>query len=202
MKRSIVNNTAVLILLLFPWQVMAQDVPGQLNQAASAYGTGDLQGTRTALQEALNEINQVIGKEILDLLPATLAGMEKVAAQDNVTGANLGFAGLFVSRFYGSTDKNASIELVSDSPLMAGINALLSLPVFLNKDPNQKRITVKGYKALLTRSTDEAGNVSYDIQLPAGNSLLTFKCTGIPEENAVTGMINSLPLEEIMKKAQ
>ncbi len=202
MKRSIINNTVVLILLLFSLHGWAQDVPGHLNQAVSAYGISDLQGTRTALQEALNEINQVIGKEILDLLPATLAGMEKVAVQDNVTGANLGFAGLFVSRVYSATDKNASIELVSDSPLMAGINALLSLPVFLNKDPNQKRITVKGYKALLTRSTDEAGNVSYDIQLPAGNSLLTFKCTGIPEENAVTGMINSLLLEEIMKKAQ
>lgn len=200
MKKTIVILTIAVFSI---WQGLAQDVQARLNEAQSAYNAGNFENARFALQEALNGINQAIGKEILGLLPASLGSMNKVDGSDNVTGASLGFAGLYVNRAYaGGTDKTASIEIVSDSPLMAGINTILTLPAFMNSDPNQKRINVKGYKALMNKSTDDAGIVSYDIQMPFGNSLLTFKCTGITDENAVTGMINSLPIENFVKAAK
>jgi len=54
---------------------------------------------------------------------------------------------------------------------------------------------------LLTKS-ESNDVVSYDIQMPFGSSMLTFETSGIPDEAEVTGLVNTLPVEEIVKLAQ
>lgn len=182
--------------------VQAQDVTTNLNTAGSAYSSGDLENARFALQEALNGINQAIGQEILSKLPVDLEEMNYVESSDNVTGTNMGFAGLYVERAYKGETSDASLTIISDSPMMAGISSLLTMSVFMASNPDQKRIKVDGYKALLTRNADEEGNVSYDCQLPFGNSLLTFTTHGITEEKTVIRMMEAIPVAEIVKIAQ
>ena len=201
MKKLFLTFTATLVLLS-GIKIYSQDIQANLDAARSSYESGDLENARFALQEALNVINLAIGQEILGMLPTSMGGMEKIVDGDNVTGTGLGFAGLFVSRSYTGENKTASIEIVGDSPMMAGINALLALPVFMSSDPNQKRIKIGNYKALLTKSTDDQDLVSYDIQLPFTNSLLTFECTGVDNENDVVGMANSIPVDKIAKMAE
>jgi hypothetical protein len=194
--------SALLILLTVTLQVRAQDVNQQLKTASDSYAAGDLENARFALQEALRGVNQAIGQEILDMLPPTLDGMDKVASSDNVSGTNYGFAGLYINREYGSDSLGVTIQVVSDSPLLAGLNTMLSMSVFMASDPNQKRIKVAGYKALMTRSEDSDGQVSYEIQMPFSSSLLTFQSKGIPEEQKVTDMLNALPVAQIVAVAQ
>jgi hypothetical protein len=191
------------LLILIPGIILqAQDVQARLDEASSSYESGNLENARFALQEALNELNQVIGKEILDLLPAEMNGMAKVEESDNVTGS-AGFAGLYVNRSYAlDTTASSSIEIVSDSPMLASINAMMTMPAFMSSDPNQKRVKIGNYKALLTKDTDDQGMVSYDIQLPFGSSLLTFSTEGIDDEDQVIDMVNSLPIEEIVELTQ
>jgi hypothetical protein len=147
-------------------------------------------------------INQAIGREILDLLPDEMNGMPKVESEDDATGINTGFAGLFINRSYTAENRRASIEIVSDSPMLAGINAILAMPGFMTADENQKRIKIDGYKALLTRNADSQGSVSYDVQIPFSGSLLTFQCTGIESENEVIGMASTIPVDEIVSIAR
>jgi hypothetical protein len=182
--------------------IKAQEVTASLDEALSSYKSDNLEDARFALQGALNEINQVIGKEILAILPEEMNGMSKVEAGDDVTGINTGFAGLFISRSYTAENRNASIEIVSDSPLLAGINTILAMPGFMTSDENQKRIKIEGYKALLTRNSDSEGLVSYDLQMPFSGSLLTFQCDGIEDENEVIGMANMIPVDDIIAIAR
>ncbi len=200
------KNILILILIAlfsFPGALInAQEVSTSLNEALSSYKSDNLEDARFALQGALNGINQTIGKEILAILPDEMNGMSKVEAGDNVTGINTGFAGLFINRSYTSEDRNASIEIVSDSPLLAGINTILAMPGFLTSDENQKRIKIEGYKALLTKNTDNEGLVSYDLQMPFSGSLLTFQCEGIENENEVIGMANKIPVDKIVTIAR
>jgi hypothetical protein len=177
--------------------ITAQEVTESLDEALTSYRSDDLENTRFALQEALNGINQAIGREILALLPDEMNGMSKVEAGDDVTGVNTGFAGLFISRSYTGEDRSASIDVVSDSPLLAGINTILAMPGFMTADENQKRIRIEGYKALLTRNTDNNGMVSYDLQMPFSGSLLTFQCSGIEDENEVIDMAGRIPVDKI-----
>ncbi|KPL13766.1 MAG: hypothetical protein AMS23_02450 [Bacteroides sp. SM1_62] len=178
--------------------INAQEVTASLDEALSSYQSDNLEDARFALQGALTGINQAIGREILALLPDEMNGMSKIEAGDDVTGVNTGFTGLFISRSYTAEDRNASIEIVSDSPLLAGINTILAMPGFMTSDENQKRIKIEGYKALLTRNTDSEGIVSYDIQMPFSGSLLTFQCSGIDDENEVIGMANRIPVDGIV----
>ena len=192
----------LMILSIFAVQVNAQDVNGQLNTATSSYASGDLENARFSLQEALNGVNQAIGEDILNLLPTTLGGMDVIAGNDNVTGTNMGFAGLYVNRDYQKdTIRDASLEIISDSPMLATVNSLLAMSTMFVSDPNQKRIKVGSYKALLNKS-EYNDIVTYEIQMPFGNSMMTFKTNGIGDEAEVTGLMNSLPIADIVRLAQ
>ncbi len=182
--------------------VHGQEVTSNLDEALSHYQSDHLEDARFALQGALIGINQEIGREILAILPDELNGMSVVEAGDDVTGLNTGFAGLFISRSYAGENRNASVEIVSDSPLLAGINTILAMPGFMTSDENQKRIKIEGYKALLTRNTDQEGIVTYDIQMPFSGSLLTFQCSGIDDENEVIGMASRIPVDDIVSIAR
>ena len=201
MKKILSLITLVLLAATFN-TLSAQEVTAQLDEAQSSYKSENLEDARFALQGALNGINQAIGKEILAILPDEINGMAANASGDDVTGINTGFAGLFISRSYADENRSASIEIVSDSPLLAGINTILAMPGFMTGDENQKRIKIEGYKALLTRDVDSEGRVSYDLQMPFSGSLLTFQCEGVEDENEVIGMANRIPVDEIVSIAR
>ncbi len=189
-----------LMISLAGWS--QENVSKLLDDAGSSYSSGDLENARFSLQEALNEINQAIGKEILTQLPENIGGMSKVEDSDNVTGGNMGFAGLYVNRDYKSETAGMNFQIISDSPMMSAISSLLSMSVFMAADPNQKRIKLDGYKALMTRSEDSEGAVSYDVQLPFGSSLMTFTINGIDNEDDVEDMLGTIPVSEIIEIAQ
>jgi hypothetical protein len=201
--RKILFAITTLLIIISGIQVKAQDVQANIDEARTSYQSGNLENARFALQQALNSINQEIAKEILALLPAEMGDMPMVEGSDDVSGSSYGYAGLYVNRSYAQdTTASSSIEIVSDSPLLAGINALLTMPAFAYSDPNQKQIKINNYKAMLIKSEDDQGTVSYDIQLPFSSSLLTFQCTGIQDENEVIGMVNTIPVDKIVKLTQ
>lgn len=192
---------SIIFAILLGCAMHAQDVNQQLNDAQKAYQSGKLEEARFALQEALQGVNQAIGRDILEMLPKNLEGMSIVEGSDNVTSANVGFAGLFVSRRYESEATSASVEIMSDSPLVAAVNTFLSLPAIMVSDPNQKRVRVDGYRGMQTRNEYE-GNVTYEIQIPVGSSLFSFNVSGIDDEQKVNGMLNSLQVGKIAKIAE
>ncbi|MDP2424474.1 MAG: hypothetical protein U1C46_09140 [Bacteroidales bacterium] len=195
--------TIVMACIIFAGNLLrAQEIGVQLSNAQSAYKAGNLQDTRFALQQALGEIDKAIGAEILKLLPTNMGKMAAVVAEDNVAGSGFGFAGLYVNRTYKTSETmNASLQIISDSPMLAGINTLLALPAFAF-DPSQKKIKIGNYRALLQKSTDESGNVSWDVQIPFSSSLLTLHCMGVNEEKEVTEMANTIPIDKISKFVQ
>jgi hypothetical protein len=185
--------------------VMAQEFDKSLASAKSAYSSGNLEDARFNLENALREVDVAIGKEVMKVLPTTLGTLSYNSKEDNVTGMSASFAGLYVHRTYGTAqDKNAYIDIVSDSPMMAGISAILSMPMIMNSgDSNQKVIKVQGYKTLLTKQADENGQVTgYEVQTPFGNSMLTLHYSGNITEAEITKLANSIPIEKIVSVAQ
>lgn len=185
--------------------VMAQEFDKSLASAKTAYSSGNLEDARFNLENALREVDIAIGKEVLKVLPTTVGTLTYNAKDDNVTGMSSSFAGLYVHRTYGTAeDKNANIDIVSDSPMLAGINAILSMPMVMNTgDGSQKVIKIQGYKTLLSKQSDENGKVTgYDVQTPFGNSMLTLHYTGTITEAEITKLANALPLEKIISIAQ
>ena len=196
MKQIVFTLVAFLVFA----ESSAQDFNKYLATARTSYTAGNLNDARFAMQQMLQELDVLTGKEALKLLPVKLGALTSNAANDNVTG-NSGFAGIMIQRDYGTGDKTAEIQIIGNSPLMASINAILSLP-FGNSNGNQRTIRLDGYKALLQKHTDsENSKVSYEIQVPLNSSLLTLKANGLSEEE-VQKLAAGIPISQLASLIQ
>jgi hypothetical protein len=177
----------------------AQEFNKQLAAARTAYSAGKLEDARFAMQQMLQELDILTGKEVLKLLPVKMQEQNAVSAKDNVTGAS-GFAGVIVHREYGAADKKVELEIITNSPLIATLNSLLSLPIIGTSGDN-KVIKVGGYKALVQKSTGENDKATYEIQLPLNSSLITLRAPGYTEDQVIK-MMNTLAVGDIARVIQ
>jgi hypothetical protein len=193
--------TLVLVLSLCSG-INAQDFNKDLASAKTAYSGGNLEDARFAMQQMLNDIDILVGKELLKILPAKLDALNANTKSDNVT-ANTGLAGVMIHRDYGAGDKTATLDLMSNSPLIASLNAILSIPFVGNSgDGTQKVVKVQGYKAVLQKTEDtETQKTNYTLQIPLNSTLITIVGNNSTEAE-VLKWANALPMAEIAKMVQ
>lgn len=182
--------------------VSAQDFAGNMATAKSSYAGGNLEDARFAMQQMINDLDIAIGKEVLKLLPAKMESLNSNIKNDNVT-ANTGLAGVIIHRDYGATEKMSTLDIMSNSPLVGSLNAILSLPFVGNSgDGTQKTIKVQGYKGILQKAVGtDTNKTDFTLQIPMNNTLLTLI---VPDSNEaeVLKMANTIPVSEISKMVQ
>ncbi|MFO7977169.1 MAG: hypothetical protein R6U64_00800, partial [Bacteroidales bacterium] len=101
------------------------------------------------------------------------------------------------------SDENtsATLQVMADSPMLAGLNAILALPM-IGSDPDNKRIRLAGYRGLLQKQEDETGMVTWDLQVPFGASLLSINFQGINDEKKIMEMANTIAVDQIADMLQ
>ncbi|MEQ8363236.1 MAG: hypothetical protein RH948_10235 [Cyclobacteriaceae bacterium] len=196
------NISILIILIACSMASMAQDFDKNIASAKSAYGSGDLENTRFALEQALHELDITIGKEILKQLPTKLGAAGYNEKDDNVTGGSGMAAGLFVHRSYGEQG-TGSIDVINNSPMINSINAILAIPFIGNSgDGSQKVVKIQGYKSVLNRNENETtGKTGYTLQIPLNNTLFTIEMEDT-NENEIQSLANTIPLSKIAQMAQ
>lgn len=188
-------------------QALAQDqddVLKSLNEAKDTYASGKLQDARFSLQQTLQALDVIIGKEILKILPTELNNFVSQEKQDNVMGGSGGMVGLNVSRSYlDKTDssKTLNISIINNSPLIATLNTFMTNPMFMNSGGNQKTIRISGYKALLNKRTSDNTISGYEIQIPFNQSLMTYTCDGITNETDMISLAEKVDIKSIVALA-
>ncbi|MFZ1806532.1 MAG: hypothetical protein WAU36_04895 [Cyclobacteriaceae bacterium] len=194
------NISILIILLSCSLATTAQEFDKNIASAKSAYGSGDLENTRFALEQALHELDITIGKEILKQLPTTLGAASYNEKDDNVTGGSGMAAGLFVHRSYGEQG-NGSIDVINNSPMINSINAILAIPFIGNSgDGTQKVVKIQGYKSVLNKN-ETTGKTGYTLQIPMNNTLFTIEMDDT-NENEIQSLANTIPLSKIAQMAQ
>lgn len=180
----------------------AQDFTKSIATARTSYSAGNLEEARFAMQQMLNDLDMAIGREVLKMLPAKMGSFASNSASDNVS-ANTGLAGVVIHRDYGTGEKMYNLDLMGNSPLVASINAILSIPFMGNSgDGTQKVIKIDGYKGMLQKTVDEeTKRTDYTLQVPIGSTLLTFTAPNSTEEEVIK-MANTIPLSQITKMVQ
>lgn len=180
------------------------DFKKELASARTSYSAGKLDDSRTAMQQMLYELDMIAGKEVLKLLPQKMKDKSVITKQDNVASAS-GFLGVIIHREWGasgdnSENKNINVDIISNSPLITSVNALLSLP-FVGNSGGNKVVKISGYKALVTKNESGNGTVDYDLQLPLNNALITLKAPGLSQDEIIS-LANTLPIDDIAKILQ
>ena len=192
----------ILVILIFVSynEVPAQDFAKRLTEAKTAYAAGKLDDSRFAMEQMLQELDIITGKEVLKLLPVKMGEKAANTKNDNVSGSS-GFVGVIIHREYGIVDTtNAEIEIISNSPMITSINALLSVP-FIGASGDNKIIKINGYKALLEKVSGTNERTDYQVQLPLNSTLITFKAPGTSQDDMIK-MANTLPIGDIAKMLQ
>ena len=190
-------------IIFFGGIVSAQtDFKSAAANARTSYAAGKLEDAHFSLQQALEELDIIIGKEVLKLLPTQLDDLNANSKDDNVT-ANVGFIGATIHRGYGNDTKKAEIEIISNSPLLGTLNAFLNMPLIggMMRDENNKTVKVQGYKARLERTDNGNGKYNYKLDVPFSSALLTFSVDN-STETEIMNMANKIPFQDITKLIQ
>ena len=198
--KYIITLTAVLVYSLTG---MAQDFTIAMTTAKTAYNAGKLEETHFALQQAMQEVDLIVGKEVLKLLPPKIDSLSTNTKDDNVA-SNVGYVGATIHRSYGKTGRKADLSIISNSPLVAMMNTFLNTPILggMMNDGKTKTVKVQGYKARLEKkpgSIDDKND--YELQMPLGSALITFKvddCT----DTQILDLANTIPFQQIAKLIQ
>jgi hypothetical protein len=195
------KNLFIVAFILLATKGTAQNFTADIANAKTSYSAGKLEDAHFALLQAMQEIDMIVGKEVLKLLPANMDAFAANGKTDNVT-SNVGFVGTTIHRSYGAAD-DVDLSIISNSPLITTINAFLNTPLLggMMSNGNNKIIKVQGYKGQLTKETNSNGQTNYTIQLPVGGSLITFTGKNATDTQ-ILAWANTLPLQQIAKLIQ
>lgn len=191
-------SVILIIIFFFANDLHAQEFGKDISAAKASYTSGNLADAHFSLEQAIQELDMIVGKQVLDILPKDFNGLAADEKNDQVA-ANVGFVGATVHRQYG--DKGSEVEIISNSPMIATLNSLLNMPVFggMMRDANTKVVKVNGYKARLEKNGDNTdGTTNYTLQIPLKSALISVTAKGM-DENKVLSFANSIPIEQISK---
>jgi hypothetical protein len=192
-----------ILTIAFALPVVAQqDFEKRLTEARTAFAANKLDDARFAMQQMMQELDIITGKEVLKLLPEKMDAKAANTTKDNVSGAS-GWAGVVVHREYGQPADTSlyTLEVITNSPLIGMLNQILNMPLLAGANPDQKIIRVGGYKGLSNRSTGANGRDEYEIQVPLQSSLITFRAPGMPQDKVIE-MANTIKVADIAKLIQ
>src|SRR5688572_30302397 len=170
------------------------DVNQNLSDAETSYKAGSYGEARYAVQQAMLGVEMEIGKEVLEAMPASVTGLEKVEEADQVTSSGYGWAGLTIHREYLKDDKQLTITVANNSAWMSAVNMYLANGGYsqtTNGEQNWKQVKVKGHKAII----EYDDNTGYKLSVPLGQtSLIVWEGVNFANEQEMMTAANSFDI--------
>ncbi|HCL04659.1 MAG TPA: hypothetical protein DHW64_01245 [Chitinophagaceae bacterium] len=174
------------------------DVLQQITDADLAYNKQQFGEARFSVQQALLGVELQIGKQLLQSLPAEIAGLPKDSTEDRVMSARYGWANLTIQRIYQKDDKQLSI-LIGNNAMYAG-----ALDMYFGfastqsngETQNTKQIRIKGNKAII-QFEDREG---YTILMQMGTAgMITWKGINFTTEKDMMDAVQQFDIDSIKK---
>ena len=158
--------------------VQADDVTDSIQEASEAYAKGDHAKALEGLNYAVQLIQQAKAQGLEALLPQALAGWTAEKAESAAVGAAMFGGGITVDRRYTKGDSTINIQIVTDSPMLQGMLALFTNPMFATSSGG-KLEKVAGQKAISTyNATNQGGDYQFVI---ANKYMVTVKGQKVTE---------------------
>ncbi|SFV50996.1 hypothetical protein MNB_SV-12-1117 [hydrothermal vent metagenome] len=178
MKRTL--TYIALTTLLLTGNAVADDITDTMADALSAYKKGDYVQTQEDLAYVMELLKQKKGDSIKTLLPDALDGWKAEEAKSETAGAGMLGGGSTSSRTYTKDKSQIIISVVTDSPLLKGLGAIMGNPMFSSggklKRINREKATIK------YNSKRESGEITIMLDK---RFLITVKGTKVTEDELI-----------------
>lgn len=199
----------VSFLFFIAFNMFGQDqIDTYIKDAQTAIAAKDYRSAQLSLQDAINELNNLIAQQIAEALPAEINGL-KAEGDASTNSASLGAmgGGIMISQSYSnpSNENNeAEINIVANSPMIATMGMYLSNPAMLGE--GYKSVKVGTQRAILKSEMEEKfvedGKPyiqvrSTEIQIPLGQTLITMDLSGFASEADELSFASKLDLAKL-----
>lgn len=155
-----------------------------------------------SLQDAINDINNLLAQQLAESLPAEINGL-KADGESEVNAAGMGMigGGLQVTKRYRNEAKEnnrAEVQIMANSPLLNTLNMYLTNPAMLG--PEYKSVRVGTNRAILKTEMQDDGTTktrSSELQIPLGQTLIMVRADGFATEQEELAFAAKLDLAKI-----
>ena len=178
-----------------------------IKEAQDLLAKKEYKQAQLSLQDAINEINLLIGAQIAESLPDEINGL-KSDGEENMGSGGMGIlgGGLQISKSYSNAsmkENEAEVNIMANSPLLTSMNMYLSNPAMLG--PEYKSVRVGTQRAILKTENDDYYDdkgvskkirVS-ELQIPLNSTLITINMKGFATEQYELSFANKLEIEKL-----
>ncbi len=162
--------------------VSADDITDSITEGLEYYKKGDVSAAIQSLNYASQLMMQNKAQGLESYLPAPLNGWHSSNANSSAAGAAMFGGGASAERTYSRDDKQITIQIITDSPMMQGVMMMFSNPMFATADGG-KLEKIGKQKAIVTydQNTGE-GDVKLVI---AGRFFVSIDGSAIAREDLI-----------------
>lgn len=196
------------ISLFFSFSLDAQNnVETFIREAQNYYTQKEYKQAQMSLQDAINEINNILAEQIAATLPAEINGLT-ASGNNEVNTAAMGMlgGGMQISKSYQNASKKeneADVQIVANSPMMSMMTMAMSNPAMMGQ--GYKSVRAGTQRAILKSEMqdhyDDQGNSKQirvsEIQIPLSQTLITINLRGFASEAEEIAFVTKLDVEKI-----
>ena len=200
-------------ILLFGFALLLTPVFSQsqadafIKEAQGYLAQKDYKQALLSLQDAINDINNLVAVQIAESLPAEINGL-KADGQGEVNNGAMGMigGGMQISKRYANPAKeenDADVQIMANSPMMATMNMYLGNPSMLGSGYKSVRIGTR--RAILKSEMNDfyPSNGAprqiriSELQIPLTQTLITLNLRGFASEAEELAFAGKLDIEKL-----
>jgi len=202
------TNILILFIIVLSFNAFGQSQADAFIKEAQGYlAKKEYKQAQLSLQDAINDINNILAQQIATSLPAEINGL-KAAGDGEINTAAMGMmgGGIQISKSYNHPSKKeneAEVQIMTNSPMMSAMNMYITNPAMMGQ--GYKSVRVGSYRAILKSETqdfydDNGGSKpirSTEIQIPLTQTLITLNLKGFASEAEEIAFATKLEVDKI-----
>jgi hypothetical protein len=177
-----------------------------IKEAQDYYIKKEYKQAQLSLQDAINELNNLMSGQLVEVLPAEINGLKAVADGSNATGMGMMGGGMSINKRYENPTKpenEAEVTILANSPMLQAMSMYLGNPSMMGQ--GYKSVRIGTQRAILKSEMEDYymdnGSSkqirSSELQIPLSQTLITITLKGFATEQEELAFATKLDIEKI-----
>lgn len=204
MKRNLIWTG--LFCFLAYWAGAQGQAEAYIKEAQDYLAQKNYSAAQLSLQDAIREINTMMGGQVVDALPKEINGLVAEEGETNTAGMGFMGGGTQITKRYqhpAKEENDAEVQIIANSPMMSMMTMYLTNPSMMG--PEYKSIRIGTRRGILKSSMEDyygdnggAKKIrSTEIQVPLTQTLITINTRGFATEAEEIAFVTKLDIEKL-----
>lgn len=178
-----------------------------IKEAQTYLAQKEYKQAQMSLQDAINDINNILAAQISESLPNEVNGLKSTGDNDiNTAAMGIMGGGMQISKSYRHDtrkENDADVQIIANSPMLSAINMYMTNPAMMGQGAKSVRVGTR--RAILKTEMsdyygDNGGSMqirSTEIQIPLTQTLITLNLRGFASEAEELAFASKFDIEKL-----